>query len=172
MFFIKHAAPQIVAGVPPALWHLSADGKAACQALAARLAPHQPTLLFCSHELKAIETAALTAQHLGAKVQLAADLHEHDRTNAPYYATKEEFEDAVRRFFHLPDQLVFGAETANQARARFVRAADGIRAAHGDRAIIVAHGTVITLYAAARLGVDEFEMWRRLQLPDVVQVGH
>ncbi len=167
---MKHAAPQIVAGVPPAFWRLSADGKAACQTLAARLAPHQPTLLFCSHELKAIETAALTARHLGARVQLAADLHEHDRTNAPYYATKEEFEDAVRRFFHLPGQLVFGAETANQARARFARAADGIRAAHGDRAVIVAHGTVIALYAAPRLGADEFDLWRSLQLPDVTQV--
>lgn len=169
---MKHAAPQIVAGVPPALWRLSADGKAACQTLATRLALHRPALLFCSHELKAIETAALTARHLGARVQLAADLHEHDRTNAPYYATKEEFEDVVRRFFHLPDQLVFGAETASQARARFARAVDGIRAAHGDHAVIVAHGTVITLYAAPRLGVDAFELWRSLQLPDVLQVGH
>jgi broad specificity phosphatase PhoE len=170
LIFVKHAAPQVVAGVPPALWHLGADGKHACRALAARLAPHQPAVLFCSHELKAIETAALTAQHLGARVQLVANLHEHDRANAPYYATKEEFEDAVRRFFHLPDQLVFGAETASQARARFAKAVDGIRAAHGDHAVIVAHGTVITLYAAPVLGVDEFELWRGLQLPDVLNV--
>ena len=68
-----------------------------------------------------------------------------------------------------PDQLVFGEETAAQARQRFGDAVAGVLAEHTEQnVVIVAHGTVIALYAAAAAGVDGYALWRRLGLPSWV----
>jgi hypothetical protein len=39
-----------------------------------------------------------------------------------------------------------------------------------DDAVVVTHGTILSLYAAARTGRDAYELWRGLELPDVVEV--
>ena len=56
----------------------------------------------------------------------------------------------MRRFFAEPDALVYGDETAEQARARFQGGIDQILAdaAPEENIAVIAHGTVIALYAA------------------------
>lgn len=34
--------------------------------------------------------------------------------------------------------------------------------------VVVAHGTVISLFAGKYVGIDEFEPWRRLECPSLV----
>lgn len=62
--------------------------------------------------------------------------------------------------------LLLVRHSANAALARFTAAVDGLT----EPAIVVSHGTIISLYAAARTGRDPYELWSGLVLPDVVIV--
>jgi broad specificity phosphatase PhoE len=122
---------------------------------------HDLDLLVSSDEPKAIETAQLVAARLRIETETAPDL---DELRRPYIA--DGFEDAMARFFAQPTERVFGDETANSARARFAEALNAVLRAHPDRTLgIVAHSTVIALYAAAYFHTGAAALWKRLQHP-------
>lgn len=112
--------------------------------------------------------AALVATRLGPRWETVEGLHEHERDNVGLLG-EEAWQAAIARLFALPDELVLGRETAVQARERFTRAVAGVleRALAGN-VVIVAHGTVITLYVAQCAGVEPLPLWRRLGLPSFV----
>ena len=171
LILVKHALPTVVPGVPPAQWTLAAVGRASCAPLAGRLRAYTPALIAASDEPKAAETAQLLADALGhpAPVRHDHDLREHERTQDDFFADTASFHDAVRRLFDQPNALVFGRETATVAGARFAAAIARLLAATptGDL-IVVAHGTVISLFVAAHTGLAPFPLWRSLQLPSYV----
>ena len=170
LLLIKHAAPIVTPGEPPAAWPLSPAGQASLGPFAAALAAYAPAAIVASDERKARETATGLAAQLGlAAPTLDHDLREHERRPSDFFPRPDDFTAAVRRFFNQPDELSFGRETATAAGARFAAAAMRHRAAAppGDLAI-VAHGTVISLFVAARAGLDPFLLWQRLGLPSFV----
>lgn len=171
LILVKHALPTVVPDVPPARWELADEGRASCGVLAERLRPYHPARIAASDEPKAAETARLLAAALGhaAPVQLDRALREHERRPADFFASTADFHDAVRRFFAHPDALVFGTETATAAGVRFAAAVHRIVAEtpQGD-VIVVAHGTVISLFVAAHAGIAPFPLWRSLGLPSYV----
>ena len=64
---------------------------------------------------------------------------------------------------------MLGEETAQQALRRFTAAINRIIATDtADTAIVVTHGTVMTLYMASVSGVEPMRFWRRLETPDFV----
>jgi broad specificity phosphatase PhoE len=129
---------------------------------------HSPALLVSSEEPKAIETAQIVGERLRIETRTAPDLDEHRR---PFVDRPEEFERLMQRFFAEPDQRVFGDESANEALARFAAAVDAAVGAQGaGNPAIVAHGTVISLYAAPLFGVGAGALWQRLQMPSFVVV--
>jgi len=72
----------------------------------------------------------------------------------------------MSRVFENPSELVFGRETADQARERFEAAIHRIVSEHAGQDIsIVSHGTVISLFAATVLDIDPYCLWSRLELP-------
>jgi len=166
LLLIRHSAPEIVPGVPAREWRLSAEGRERCEALAERVSVYAPRVIVSSVEPKARETAELIASRLGVAVETADGLHEHERDNVGFLG-RAEFEAAVGDFFARPDELVLGRETAAHALDRFSRVVEGALATHRSGAIaIVTHGTVMSLFVAARTGVDPFAFWRDLALPD------
>jgi broad specificity phosphatase PhoE len=168
LILIKHAPPQVEAGVPSHEWKLSDAGREKAGALAERLRPHAPSIVFTSDEPKAVETAQIIAQALGVPHTVAADLHEHDRSNVPQMPTRE-FISSMALFFKRPTELVLGRETAAQARRRMTVAMDRILTQNEGRDVaVVTHGTVLALYLAPLLEGDEFDLWRRLGLPSYV----
>ena len=171
LILIKHAMPMIDPAAGPAGWTLAPEGRAACARLARRLAPYPLAAIAASDEPKAAETAALLATALCFAGPNARDhdLREHERRASDFYSNQGDFEAAVRDLFARPDELVFGAETANAARDRFAAAVARHLAATpvGDLAI-VAHGTVISLFVAAHNRHDPFGLWRSLGLPSFV----
>jgi broad specificity phosphatase PhoE len=95
-------------------------------------------------------------------------LHEHGRTDTPYL-THDRFQASIREFFQRPDQLVFGTETANEAHARFARAVHSVLEKHMNKTVvIVAHGTVISLFVSRCTGLSELFLWKELGLPSFV----
>ena len=87
--------------------------------------------------------------------------------------TFEQFQANVARLLHSPSELVFGAETGDQARERFAAAVDDALKRHPvGNVAIVSHGTVMTLFLARTAGIDPVPFWKGLGLPAFVVLSH
>lgn len=173
LILVKHALPEIDPAIPSRRWRLGPEGRRRCAALAGRLAPYAPAAIVSSREPKAAETAELVAGRLRLVSEMVEGLQENDRTGLGYLGDAE-YEARFARFFAEPEALVVGRETAARAEERFATAVEGViarHAAHGDTPVrggslvIVAHGTVISLYVARHAGIAPYPFWRRLGLP-------
>src|SRR4051794_25818359 len=89
LILVKHAPPEVVPGVAPEKWTLSAKGRDLCAPLADQLAAHAPAVIVSSEEPKAAETARLVAERLNVPWHTAHGLHEHDRSNVPHMRSGE-----------------------------------------------------------------------------------
>ena len=168
LILVKHSLPEIDRNVPASQWLLSDDGQRRCGALAAALEAYRPAAVVSSAEPKATETAQRLAAAWGMSYHVVPGLHEHRRETVGWLE-RPAFEAAVQNFFERPAERVFGEETAMDARQRFAAAVDAAITAHASqRVVIVAHGTVIALHAAAVAGLDGFALWQRLGLPSFV----
>jgi len=166
LILIKHASPQVQADLPPEKWPLSEEGKAKCALLAEQVAAYSPAVVVSSEEVKAEETARVVAERLGVPHHVAADLHEHDRSNVPQLRTAE-FISLMELLFRRPRELVLGKETAVAALSRFESALDEVLMEHpAGNVAVVSHGTVIALLLEKlepkRRG---FDAWRAMKLP-------
>jgi broad specificity phosphatase PhoE len=165
LILIKHSLPAIVEHIPAADWTLSETGRQRSKFLAERLRRYQPLAVYSSQEIKAIETAGIVCQTLGLSSQPLDGLNEHDRRDAGYLE-RAVFEKHIRRFFANPDDLVYGNETADQARLRFTQTIlPLLEACRGRNLAVVSHGTVITLFVSHLLSLEPFELWSSLALP-------
>ncbi len=165
LVLVRHSLPEIDPAVPGKLWHLSAEGERRCVALAGRLSGHGLKCVVSSGEPKAVETAQIVAGQLGLPRSIERGLHEHDRSNVSGLSRKA-FQEAVARLFEQPEALVFGAETAVEARERFASALSDVLAQYPTGSIaVVTHGTVLSLFVGQRAGLDPYALWQRLGLP-------
>ena len=168
LVLIKHSLPVLDESLPAAEWKLSADGRARCALLAGRLADYGIEQIVTSDEPKAVETGRLLAEGLALPWQVGENLHEHRRPQAGVL-TQDIFWAQVMALFARPDDLIFGVETGTEAGARFAQAVDRCLAEFPEQNLaIVAHGTVVSLFAVERAGVDGFGLWPRLGLPSAV----
>jgi broad specificity phosphatase PhoE len=169
LLLVRHSLPDIDPDVAARHWKLSDEGRRRCTTLAEMLSAYHPAVVVSSVEPKVAETAAIVAASLGLPLETEVDLHEHERSHVTHFS-QEEFQRAVARLFAQPEDLVFGNETAVQARQRFGQVVDRLLARHpGETIAVVAHGTVISLFVADRCrGVDGYTLWRQLGLPACV----
>lgn len=171
LLLVKHSNSNHNAHQPSHKWELTPEGIQRAKILATHLKPYAPKKLFASTMPRAIDTAKLAGGEIG-DIPIIENplLEEHSRkSNAPY-GTVEDFRDRVRRMFEHPDDLIFGDETANQARERF---SQGIAQIMGDvpqdeHIIVIAHGTVNSLFTAQHNKIDIYDLWSRLQLPSII----
>ena len=168
LVLVRHAAVEIDRDRPAPLWHLSAEGRAATDALA-----DEGTLteawnaidrLYVSSEPKAIATA----QRIAARHELPITIV-HDLREVEGRAWVEQgYDEQVRRYF--AGEPVAGWEARDAAQARVTSAIEKIET--GDTAI-VSHGLALTLYLAGLLDLDAeaaYEMWSSIAFPDVAIV--
>lgn len=168
LILVKHSVPEIVGDRPANMWSLSNEGRLRARQLVDELKRFEPDIIVSSDEPKATETAEIIARNLGLNMQVIHDLHEHDRSNEPYMSL-EVFQASIQKLFDEPSQLVFGNETADQAHARFYRAIHSILNEHRDKTVIVvAHGTVISLFVSRLTGSSDMELWQKLGLPSYI----
>ena len=168
LILVKHSLPEIVESIPARDWILSEQGKTRVPILVEQLRMYQPEIVVSSVEPKAKQTAELVTDHLGLNMQVVENLHEHDRSQT-IFLSHPAFEAKVQDFFNRPDELVFGSETANQAHQRFSTAVDLLRHQYGNETIvIVAHGTVISLFSSRLAGISAFPLWKELGCPSFV----
>ncbi|MCU0480931.1 MAG: phosphoglycerate mutase family protein [Anaerolineae bacterium] len=170
LILIKHAKPLITPDTPAKSWLLSEEGQHDTEAFALTLKPYQPQQIFSSPEPKALETALTLTHALKIPFSIVDDLHEHQRANEPYDSDRAVFINKMKNLFNNPDKLVYGEETANQARTRFHAGLLGAWRKFRDNNIaVVAHGTVISLFVAQVIPtIDGFALWNCLKMPDAV----
>jgi broad specificity phosphatase PhoE len=165
LILVKHSLPEIQESSPAREWELSEEGRLRAGRLAERLIQYQPQVIISSKESKAVQTAGILSGKFNVKPQSVDGLHEHDRSSTPYLS-RDDFENSVREFFANPDQLVFGNETANEAYQRFAQAVYSILESFPHKTIVVvAHGTVISLFVSRLTGMSDLSLWQELGLP-------
>ena len=76
----------------------------------------------------------------------------------------------MRDLFAHPDAVVFGSESGSAALARFAKAVDQVVSDESGDVVVVSHGTVMSLFVAARAHVDGSELWAVLGLPSYVSL--
>lgn len=172
LILVKHSLPQIDPAVPAAQWLLATEGQRRSHFLAQQLVSYQPARVFSSPEPKAYETAQLIVQTWDVQTDVVDGLEEHHRSSVGYLG-QEEFRSAVQNFFAKPHERVFGEETAQEAYHRFQSAITHIlKEETTDVRIVVAHGTVITLFVCAHNSGDAFGFWQKLGLPSYVVLDY
>ena len=170
LILVKHSLPEIQESLPAREWKLSKEGYLRAGRLAERLIQYQPEILISSTEPKALETAEVLSEKFNLKPQIVDGLHEHNRSSTPYLS-REDFENSVREFFANPDQLVFGNETANEAYERFAQVVYSILETYQNKTVVVvAHGTVISLFVSRLTGISGWSLWQELGLPSFLVI--
>ena len=168
LYLIRHAAVVVRPDLPGPLWRLSAEGRAAAEALANEPFWAGLRVVCTSPEPKALATAQRIAARHGLPIRIEADLREVEhrvwvaagyRQQALRYLAGaavdpwEPREAAQRRVRTCIDQLVTEDERSDIG--------------------IVSHGLVLTLYLADLLGLDADaaqELWSATRFPDVAVV--
>jgi broad specificity phosphatase PhoE len=143
--YLTHPQVRIDASVPVPRWGLSDFGRERVETFKATSILQQTTLIVSSGETKALETAAILANHLSVPIAVREDAHENDRS-ATGFLPPPEFERVANDFFANPELSVRGWERAIDAQQRIVKVFNDTINSHttGD-IIFVGHGGVGTL---------------------------
>jgi broad specificity phosphatase PhoE len=164
---VRHAEPDVVAGVDPRQWVLSMAGRRAARGLRERLPRFG--VWVSSTEAKAHETLVCAG---GGRVAVAQDarldeVHRYEPFDQEFRARRLAWVEG-----HL-DQRHAGWETPSEAADRFDRAIDE-HAADGKPVVVGSHGMVMTAWLVRRRQVvapkDAGSFWEALAFPDVIRV--
>lgn len=168
LHLVKHGQPHILPGVPAHEWQLAEGALSGLPGLISRLRP-LPEVVVSSEEPKAVSTAQALATELGVLHRRMLGLHEQLRYTAPLYPEPADFQAALNRFFDHSAEVVFGEESADDARRRFANAVGAVMSRQTEDSVaIVAHGTVISLLVAHAGSRDPRPIWKSLDLLDAL----
>ncbi len=165
LIFIRHANPAIDEQKPAHEWPLAEMGRERSRLMAEQLREFGPDRVVASEEMKAAETGRIVADILGIPFETVPGLQEHVRPKANWMG-REQFEAQVAALFNRPAELVMGAETADEAHARFAGAVQNARERYPNQTLAIAtHGTVMTLYIARLTGIEPVPFWKGIGMP-------
>jgi len=84
---------------------------------------------------------------------------------------KDVFKAGIARLFDKPNSLLLGDETANEALECFTRALDRqFAASSGNDILVVAHGTVLSIYVSHDFVVEAMSFWKGLDMPTTIVI--
>ncbi|MBZ0321053.1 MAG: phosphoglycerate mutase family protein [Anaerolineae bacterium] len=165
LILIRHANPAIDEQKPAHEWPLSDVGRERSGLMADHLRVFEPDRVVASEEMKAAETGQIVAEILGIPFETMPGLHEHVRPKANWMG-REQFEAQVAALFNRPNELVMGAETADEAHERFSTAVQAALERYPNQTLAIAtHGTVMTLYIARLTGIEPVAFWKSIGMP-------
>ncbi|HZO01715.1 MAG TPA: histidine phosphatase family protein [Burkholderiales bacterium] len=146
LYFVTHPNVVVSRDVPVPRWPLSELGRQRMRTGLRQPWVRELTAIYCSTEQKAIDGAAILAEHLALDFKQVEDLGENDRS-ATGFLPPDEFERVADAFFGSPEQSVRGWERAVDAQSRIVAAVERIARSDesGGSIAIVSHGAVGTL---------------------------
>ena len=166
---VRHASVDVRPEQPGPQWHLSAQGRAEAEALAADPFWQDLRVLFTSPEPKAVGTAQRIAAPHGLPIGIAPDLRE---VEGRAWTGPDAYQEQVQRY--LRGEAIDSWEPKDRAQRRVRACIDGILADDSSsRVAVVSHGLILTLYLADLLkleGAAAYELWSAIRFPDVAVV--
>jgi len=147
LIFLTHPEVAIDPLVPVPQWPLNATGRKRMERFADALSDVRLSAIHASTEQKAMDGAAIVAEHLGLAYRTSEDLGENDRSATGYIAPPE-FWEVVHAFFANPHESIRGWERAIDAQTRIVKAVNRIAAEEPGNTLVVSHGGVGCLLMA------------------------
>lgn len=142
--YITHAEIIVDPDVPVPQWSLSDRGQERVRAMLAQQWVGSIERVISSGETKALQTAAILANHLGIEVEVRAATGETDRSSTGF-VPHDRHEELADQFFAHPDQSAQGWERAVDVQRRMVeQTTDLLEVGRGDTAL-VGHGAAGTL---------------------------
>jgi broad specificity phosphatase PhoE len=165
---VRHAAVETDPAVSPSLWQLSDEGRAGARALAQERLWRTTERIFTSPEAKALETAHIIAGPNGMTVTAVEDLREVERPANQWIDDRYPggYAGAVRDYLAAPDFATHGWEPPAEAQQRIRMCIDWLRRWEPAGFAVSGHGQTLSLYAAAVTGLDPWEVWQTILLPD------
>lgn len=167
LLLVRHAETRKQRDVHPGEWELTDAGREAARALACTIALREGTGVFSSPERKALQTA----EPLGARATVLADLREHS-VRETRWLEPAELDRLLRAYFAEGATRVFGDESRHEAVSRFRAALDRALATTSGDVVVVSHGRVIASYLAHLLDTTGYELWRMLTMPAVITIAN
>jgi broad specificity phosphatase PhoE len=167
LYLVRHASVDVRPEQPGPQWHLSAQGRADAEALAASQYWQDLRMLSTSPEPKAVGTAQRIAAPHGLPIRIAPDLREVG--GRAWAGSADAYREQVQRY--LQGEAIDSWEPKDGAQRRVRACIDGILA--DDRrsdVAVVSHGLILTLYLDDLLKLDgtaAYELWSAMRLPDV-----
>lgn len=173
LILIKHSMPTLSSETPPNEWTLSEEGIKKAILFAPYLEKYNFGKIFSSEEPKAIQTARIFGEKLNKKVEIIKGIHEHERNSNRVIYPKEQWEELMKSFFEFPNELIYGEETAAEAKIRF---RTSILKLVNDNPtdediVVVTHGTVMTLFISEYNEIDIFNVWKSFGLPSYAELS-
>ncbi len=163
LYLIRHPHTCPDPAVPASRWGLSERGEAEVWGLVALPIWARVAAVYTSREYKAAVVGQAVQSAHGVPWTQIEDLRESSRDA---WIDAAAFEAAQRAYFaHSADPPAPDWESAQAATARFVAAVEALLKAHppDDSLAVVAHATVLTLYAAhARGAPPAYDDWRAI----------
>jgi broad specificity phosphatase PhoE len=162
---VRHAQVTTSPEIPPEQWHLSPEGRAAVERLAAEPVWEAAACIYTSPEPKAVMTAQRVAAPHELTIVIERDLREVD--GRAWNAT-EDHKLRVQRY--LSGESIDSWEQRDGAQERIVSCVDRIATKHASEdVVVVSHGLVLTLYLSSLLDLDAaaaFDFWTKIRFPD------
>jgi broad specificity phosphatase PhoE len=155
--FVTHPEVSVDANVPVPKWGLNAVGRGRAISMLRQPWINSVRRIVSSGETKAIQTAAIIADHIGIGFEIVDSLHENDRSTTGF-VPPDQFEILANAFFAHPTESVQGWETAADAQARVIRALNPLIeclavGTHAGDTLVVGHGGVGTLAYCSLAGL-------------------
>lgn len=168
LILIRHSHTKIEKDISSHEWELSETGFERIEPFSSRLKGYSVGKLFCSKETKCLQTAELLAKCLAVPFKPVKGLEESHRHNLPFFEDAKDFKSKVEKAMAERNSLILGEETLANALSRFSNAVNKVCNDNPEleTIAIVSHGTVISLFVEQLTGVDAFNFWSKLKMPD------
>ena len=162
IIFLRHADTQKDPTISAALWGLSEKGQLQAEEVSKNIVMAEVDIIYTSEERKTSLTAEPIAKKLSKETYPLSFFDEVKRGDK--FLTKEEFE--VEKIKQLADLSfhAFGGESGLDALARFKKGvSEVVKQNEGETILIVTHGTILNIYFADLLNVNDklSERWAK-----------
>jgi broad specificity phosphatase PhoE len=167
ILFIRHSETILDKVKSNLVWMLSEDGIKAAKELT-----NHPEILNCekiytSFQTKALETALILAKHNFIPIIPIKELTETTSVTNKYI---NNFTEEIEKW-HGGGYRINDGETKEESSARFNKVIDMIVKENQDthQIGIVTHGDVLACFLANILGINSYELHKRLKMPDLIK---
>lgn len=168
IYFFRHGKTFVDNSTPIADWVLTEDGAKKAKEVSDSDVFDDVDIIYSSKEIKAIQTAQPVAEKLNKEILQVKELGELFRPNG-HSIGLDRYNEIKEKLYADFDYSEDGWETINHALERFSKAVKQIDEKHeGKNILIVAHGTVMTIFFAKLQGKlnDMYSRWKGLGFCD------